>query len=462
MSNKAILDRIADARLEACRRWRYASTAILSLRPVESHQLQAAAAVDARWRMYYNPAVLASESDEDLIFTIQHEVAHLLLRHHKRGAGFLVGNCPNRLELWNIACDVAIHSLLASDGIVVRDDFYTASDFGFDEGLSAEEYFGLLLDRDKEQSDDADDDDGSDGQGQGNQAGGSGGAPGDSSESGESSDGDGDAGNGPSDGDDGQSSPGTGGSCADGQQRPWEHSLEESPISSEGEAESDDAPAGLGDCDTDAICQAVADAAANGRGQGSGGLSRVADHLVEPEVSIERLLRYAIAATSAKVKSGGGHSSYRRLSRRPAVGGALRARAVTPEPNIAVIIDTSGSMQSDDTALAMGMIAKCLRSLHCQDGVRVITGDCWAASDQRAFHPRQVELVGGGGTDMELIIMDVAGGKNRPDLILCVTDGETPWPDKPTKMPVAACVTRRGPSRYYPIPSWMKTVFLKR
>lgn len=425
------LDRIADARLEACRRWPYAATAILSLIPVSKPDMPHAAAVDARWRLYYNADRLANMGEPELAFVIQHEVSHLLLRHHRRGAKVLKGNCPRRAFLWNAACDIAIHCLLASDGVVIPDGCLTAERYGFADGLSAEEYFGLLMAEEKDQDDP-----------QGSQ----------DSQS-------------PSQDDASPSS----GSCSDGQQRPWEDSLEDTPMTpgeteqadgdSAGEGDGDE---GLDDTDTDAICQAVAESASNRSGGGSGGLARVADHLIEPAVSIERLLRMAIASTSQKVKSGGGHSSYRRLSRRPAVGGALRARTVTPCPSIAVIIDTSGSMRSDDIALALGMIAKCLRSLSSQDGVRVITGDCYAASDQTAFHPRQVDLVGGGGTDMGELIETVANGKNRPDLILCVTDGVTPWPDRRTAMPVVACLTREFPSRSYPIPSWMKHVCLKR
>ena len=51
--------------------------------------MQFPAAVDARWRLYVDPDKIDQFDDEQLVFVMQHEVAHLLLRHHIRARRIL-------------------------------------------------------------------------------------------------------------------------------------------------------------------------------------------------------------------------------------------------------------------------------------------------------------------------------------------------------------------------------------
>ena len=44
---------------------------------------------------------------------------------------------------------------------------------------------------------------------------------------------------------------------------------------------------------------------------------------------------------------------------------------------------------------------------------------------------RDVELLGGGGTDMGAGLAKAAELRPRPDLIIVLTDGYTPWPSAP-------------------------------
>jgi predicted metal-dependent peptidase len=76
------------------------------------------------------------------------------------------------------------------------------------------------------------------------------------------------------------------------------------------------------------------------------------------------------------------------------------------------------------------------------------------------FRHDQVELVGGGGTDMGAIIDSVDQEKDRSDLIICVTDGYTPWTDRKTKAPVVVALTRKDCLK--DVPKWMKTVCLEK
>jgi len=58
---------------------------------------------------------------------------------------------------------------------------------------------------------------------------------------------------------------------------------------------------------------------------------------------------------------------------------------------------------------------------------------------------------GGGGTDMT-IVLEAADKKYKPDVIVLVTDGYTPWPAQRTRYRlVVACTTDA------PVPEWAVT-----
>ena len=49
---------------------------------------------------------------------------------------------------------------------------------------------------------------------------------------------------------------------------------------------------------------------------------------------------------------------------------------------------------------------------------------------------QDIELIGGGGTDQREGIGAALALRPRPDLILVLTDGQTPWPDRRPPVPV--------------------------
>jgi len=80
-------------------------------------------------------------------------------------------------------------------------------------------------------------------------------------------------------------------------------------------------------------------------------------------------------------------------------------------------------------------------------------------SAQRVFRPEQVQLVGGGGTDMGAMIQEAMELPRPPDVILVATDGYTPWPEHPVKARVVACfTTQRAAHR---APHWIEKVVLQ-
>jgi predicted metal-dependent peptidase len=51
-----------------------------------------------------------------------------------------------------------------------------------------------------------------------------------------------------------------------------------------------------------------------------------------------------------------------------------------------------------------------------------------------------VRLVGGGGTGMRVGIAAAESAYPRPDIVVVLTDGYTPWPDRPTRARLVAVI----------------------
>jgi predicted metal-dependent peptidase len=189
-----------------------------------------------------------------------------------------------------------------------------------------------------------------------------------------------------------------------------------------------------------------------------GGLARQAADLLHPKVDPARELlakvKFAVGCTS-----GFGEFTYRKPNRRQPAGGALLPAHVKPIPRVTVIIDTSGSMEPSDLAQALGVLSNALRSLPDPRGLRVLAGDTAVLCARNVFRPEQVELTGGGGTDMSALIVAAAEERPAPKALLVVTDGETGWPSEPVAPRVVACLTRK-PRYCGPPPEWIDVVIL--
>lgn len=527
---------LAQSRLAACDKRKYATYQILSLVPVCKPGL-GTMAVDSHWRLYYDPAFLDGLSIEQAAGVILHESAHLLFGHAERAKMHGINDATH--QNWNVACDCAINDILVAEGVELPPDGCFPSKFGFPGGKSAETYYELLTkkqqdeqqaaqqaqqgdenedesesteggsdasddeqdsqegDSEGETKDDNQQEQGSDGDDDGQQGSeadaesgedddsesesASGDSPGDGGEQGSDDSATGDAEQstgGRSDrleqGDGGDSEglgsqeqavakPGEGGSCSDGIQRPWE---DDPPADDDSDVPPDGdnpEPRGVPEWEQKVILQQVANAAEKFKGDLPGAMQEALDQILNPRVDPRKLLMRAVRAHSDNiVQTGAGRFTYRRPSRRPGFGGTVRPSSFAPLPRITVIIDTSGSMDQRDLGMAVGLVANVLNGLRLRDGLRVVCADADLQWTGKVFDPSKIELCGRGGTDMRQAIVDVianAKRDERPELIVVVSDGETDWPPKSVGIPVVACITRK--SRFYPVPSWMQTVYMK-
>lgn len=117
-----------------------------------------------------------------------------------------------------------------------------------------------------------------------------------------------------------------------------------------------------------------------------------------------------------------------------------------------MVIDSSGSMGESRLAQAVAEISSILRS--CDGMFYVLSCDTAVSSIQQVFHPNEIQIVGGGGTDMGVGINAAATHYPRPDVIVVVTDGDTSWPKKgPQGIPVIIVLVGHGKA-----PTWAHKV----
>jgi predicted metal-dependent peptidase len=149
--------------------------------------------------------------------------------------------------------------------------------------------------------------------------------------------------------------------------------------------------------------------------------------------------------------------SYRRPSRRAAAApGVVLPSLIRPVPEVAVICDTSGSMSDELLGMAIAEVAGLLRALGVARSVRVLACDAAVSSVQRVTSSSQVNLAGGGGTDMGAGLAAAAALRPRPAVAVVLTDGYTPWPGAAPKAMRVVCglLGADGPDG----PPWARSV----
>jgi hypothetical protein len=127
------------ARVRAAYQRAYFAPALFNLIPVET-DLIASMAVDADWRLYYNPDWIRGHTVEENATVLLHEVGHLLRDHadRKKAAG------AHDDRRWNTAGDCEINDDLQAEGLLLPGDPPLPDNFGLKTGQSAEIYYHQL------------------------------------------------------------------------------------------------------------------------------------------------------------------------------------------------------------------------------------------------------------------------------------------------------------------------------
>jgi predicted metal-dependent peptidase len=333
--------------------------------------------VDEGWRMRADPSLTAGWTAAQLGSVLVHHVCHLLRTHAERAQAAGVG--PDEGSTWIRAADAEINDDLVPAGLELPGHPVLPDQLGAPDGLLAEQYFDAIRARD-----------GRRGRGGGTK---------------ERS---------------GPSGPGEAagswldcGSGADGVPRPG------------------DGAGGLPGWQAELLRRQVAhDVLTHAKQAGTvpAGLLRWAEDFLHPKVDWRRLLAAELRRAVAQV-AGAVDYSYRRPSRRSTVAGQVVLPALRrPVPEVAVVCDTSGSMTSDLLAMVLAEVEGLLRALGLARQVRVLACDTAAAPARRVSSARQVQLIGGGGTNMGAGIAAAVALRPRPAVTVVLTDGYTPWP----------------------------------
>jgi len=247
------------------------------------------------------------------------------------------------------------------------------------------------------------------------------------------------------------------GSGSDGEARGWEA----------GDPGENGNPAGIAEAEGQAVRRDVATKIkdpSNNRGTLPAGWNVWADTMLQPpKVRWQDKLR-AIARQAVQRVRGERMSTYRRLARTSIVSnfGVIKPTTYDIVPTVVIVVDTSGSMGAGKGSRLERALSECEAILKLNK-VKSYFLDCDAnvygtAQDIKSVCKAQVH--GGGGTDMALGVRAALKNKPKPDIIVLLTDGETPWPEahELTKIKMITCIC--GPIGEERIPSYMNPIFV--
>ncbi len=344
-------------------------------------------ATDAR-TFYYNPAYIEGLTLDQTQFMLAHEALHCALSHFARRE-------HRTLHRWDLACDFAINPLLIKDGLKPPPGALYLDQF---DGMTAEEIYPAIADMeaDNETLDqhiyDQDD------SGSGNNRG------------------------------QGQSPP-----------RPDEEGGGNRP-----EAELDanrggaPQPPPLTDNEREQLSvqwqQRLAGAAQQAlqAGKLGGGLARLVDHLLQPQLPWRMLLAKYMTAISRD------DYNYTRPSRRE--GAAIFPSLRSAQVDIVVVLDTSGSVSVDEMREFMSEIdaikgqVRARVTLHACDA-ELAAGGPWEFEPWEEFKlPDNIK--GGGGTCFTPVFDWARSRDRQPDLLVYFTDAEGEFPKQEPYYPV--------------------------
>jgi predicted metal-dependent peptidase len=199
-----------------------------------------------------------------------------------------------------------------------------------------------------------------------------------------------------------------------------------------------------------------------GVGRLSAGWRRWAEDMLDPKVDWRRVLaaeiRKGLSTVSGKVDY-----TYRRPSRRASSSPGIVLPALErPVPEVLVLCDTSGSMGDEELATVLAEVDGLLKGVGlARNRVRVMAVDAAVQTVQQVTSARQINLVGGGGTDMGAGLVAAARLRPRPSVVVVLTDGMTPWPSaapKGMQVVVGMIANRVQGGRPWPAPPWARVV----
>ncbi len=407
MNDPTAADVVAAARMAVYMRHPYLSSALFALRPHPAPGL-GTMAVDEGWRLYYDPETVLRWHEEEtrgklnkisgvgaekihhgVAAAIFHELGHVLRQHHKRR-----GN--RHPDLWNRAADREINDDLIEAKWILPVEPLLPKDIGKPPGLLAEEYFFEThlnpKGRDCEPIQ----------------------MPQNAMDSATW-----------------RQCPGCGAACGGAAGNPTEWEKDNAAGS-----DAAPAPAAAGELEQEITLRKCAidtinHMKAKGRGTVPSGLQAWAAAMLEPaKVDWRKKLAHLVRQALMSV-AGASDFTWRRSGRRALHSAGRAGYPMTPAyhqpvPKVAVVLDTSGSMQTDGKDRRT-LLQEALSEVY--GIVKAAGGDCMAVACDADVHAvarirgaADLEKLnkGGGGTIMAPGFL--AARKSKPDIVVIVTD----------------------------------------
>ncbi|MFE5483451.1 VWA-like domain-containing protein [Streptomyces sp. NPDC056527] len=206
------------------------------------------------------------------------------------------------------------------------------------------------------------------------------------------------------------------GSGADGLEREWDLGP--------------DGAQGLSAQERDAVRFRVAQGITGRPGTVSKAWQRWAEEAFHPPQPWRDLLGAAIR--SAAARSGAGEDyTYGRPARRSAgLPGVVLPSLRRMPPRVSVVIDTSASVSDAELGSALLEVAAISRAVGGRrDLVTVLPCDAAARFVHQLCRSEGIPLMGGGGTDLRTGFAKALASRPAPDVVVVLTDGQTPWPE---------------------------------
>ncbi|MER7769015.1 VWA-like domain-containing protein [Kitasatospora sp. NPDC096140] len=362
---KLDVEKLYAARLQAARARPYLSTALFALHLVESREVPTMA-VDKYWRCYASPVFVNRTPVEELAGVWVHEVSHLLRDHHGRS-----DRIARELGLEGPAAQLRTN--IAAD-CEINDDVYGDGLVEPAGALRPERLRlpeGLLMEEYLRAYRFL-----------------------------------------PRDLDTAWLDCGSG---ADGTDRPWELGP--------------DGAHGLSAQERDAVRFRVAEGIRGRPGDTPAGWRRWAEEAFHPPQPWRQLLGAAMRSAVSGPGTGEDYSYGRPARRSAAVPGVVLPSLRRRPPRVAVVIDTSGSVSDDELGSALLEVAAIARAVGGRrDQVTVVPCDAAPQAVHSVCRSAGIPLIGGGGTDLRAGFGAALGTTPRPDVVVVLTDGQTPWP----------------------------------
>lgn len=357
-------EKLYAARLHAVRHRPYLAAALFALRVVESRSVPTMA-VDQYWRCYVSPAFVAHTPMEELAGVWVHEVSHLLRDHHGRSDRFAAKNALT-------GPGERLRMNIAAD-FEINDDVY-GDGLAEPEGAARPAMLrladGELMEEYLLQF---------------------------------------------------RLGPYTNdfawldcGSGADGLERDWDLGP--------------DGAYGLSPQERDVVRFRVAQGITGHPGGVPQGWKRWAQEAFHPPQPWRELLGAAIRSAVSSPGVGEDYTYGRPSRRSSSLPGVILPSLRRRPPRVSVVVDTSGSVSDDELGSALLEITAIVRAVSGRrDLVSVLSCDAAVHVTHQLCRAEGIPLVGGGGTNLRTGFA-IAVRTCRPDVIVALTDGQTPWP----------------------------------